>query len=133
MLVREVMTRDPITVTEETTVFDAMDVMFSSEFRHLPVVKGRALKGMISERDLSQFSSGFFRSLPAAQARLQEPITSIMTPGVVTVTPESALSEAIDTMLENKVGALAVVDRVSGQLQGILSYVDVLRAVIDLV
>jgi CBS domain-containing protein len=50
--VSEWMTRNPITATLDTTVGEAADVMLANGFRHLPVVEGRELKGMISIRDV---------------------------------------------------------------------------------
>jgi CBS domain-containing protein len=46
------MTRNPVTATPETTVEDAADVMLANGFRHLPVVEGRALRGVVSVRDV---------------------------------------------------------------------------------
>jgi len=54
-----------------------------------------------------------------------------MSGDVVTVYPETELSESIDRMLDLKVGALPVVDPSTGELQGIVSYVDLLRALRD--
>ena len=51
-----------------------------------------------------------------------------MSPDVTTVHPETDLSESIDRMLDLKVGALPVVGPGTGKLQGIVSYVDLLRA-----
>jgi CBS domain-containing protein len=50
--VSEWMTRNPITTTPDTTVGEAADVMLTNGFRHLPVVEGRELKGVISIRDV---------------------------------------------------------------------------------
>jgi CBS domain-containing protein len=50
--VSEWMTRDPTTATPDTTTGEATDVMLANGFRHLPVVEGRALKGMVSIRDV---------------------------------------------------------------------------------
>src|SRR6266496_5228606 len=47
------MTRDPITISPETTVPEALDVMLTRGFRHLPVVDGATPVGMVSMRDLS--------------------------------------------------------------------------------
>jgi len=48
------MTRDPATITPETTVKDALDMMLTRGFRHLPVVEGTTPVGMVSMRDLSR-------------------------------------------------------------------------------
>jgi CBS domain-containing protein len=50
--VSEWMTRNPITATPDTTLGEAADVMLTNGFRHLPVVEGRELKGMVSIRDV---------------------------------------------------------------------------------
>jgi CBS domain-containing protein len=50
--VSEWMTNNPITATPDTTVGEAAEVMLTNGFRHLPVVEGRELKGMVSIRDV---------------------------------------------------------------------------------
>lgn len=45
--------------------------------------------------------------------------------------PDFEVSEAVDLMLENRIGAVPVVDPVNGDLVGILSYVDLLRGLRD--
>jgi CBS domain-containing protein len=50
--VSEWMTSNPITATPDTTIEEAAEVMLSNGFRHLPVVEGRELKGMVSIRDV---------------------------------------------------------------------------------
>ena len=50
--VSEWMTRNPITATSDTTAGEAADMMLTNGFRHLPVVEGRELKGVVSIRDV---------------------------------------------------------------------------------
>ena len=50
--VSEWMTRNPRTATSDTTVGEAAEVMLTHGFRHLPVVEGRELKGVVSIRDV---------------------------------------------------------------------------------
>jgi CBS domain-containing protein len=50
--VSEWMTRNPITATPDTTIGEAADVMLTNGFRHLPVVEGRELQGVVSIRDV---------------------------------------------------------------------------------
>lgn len=51
-LVREVMTRDPRTVAAEASVAEALSLMRAGGFRHLPVMRGDAVIGMLSLRDI---------------------------------------------------------------------------------
>ena len=46
------MTKDPITATPDTTTEEAADVMLANGFRHLPVLEGREIKGVVSIRDV---------------------------------------------------------------------------------
>ena len=50
--VSEWMTRDPVTVEPETDTEDAADMMLAQGFRHLPVVQGRTVLGIVSLRDI---------------------------------------------------------------------------------
>lgn len=52
ILVRDIMTKDVICVTREATVRDCMELMSSNRIRHLPVVDGKALVGMLSISDI---------------------------------------------------------------------------------
>jgi CBS domain-containing protein len=48
------MTSDPRTIAAETTVEEALEIMFAGGFRHLPVAQGSEVLGMVSMRDLSR-------------------------------------------------------------------------------
>jgi len=52
------MTRDPVTITAEADVHDALDRMLTGGFRHLPVLDGDRVVGLVSMRDLSKATSG---------------------------------------------------------------------------
>jgi CBS domain-containing protein len=52
------MTRDPTTISPETTVKEALDIMLTRGFRHLPVLDGSTPVGMVSMRDLSRATAG---------------------------------------------------------------------------
>jgi CBS domain-containing protein len=56
------MTRDPVTATPDTTVEEAAHLMLTNGFRHLPVLEGRRLKGVVSIRDV--LASGIRRRAP---------------------------------------------------------------------
>jgi CBS domain-containing protein len=50
-LLREVMTPDPDTVSSDTTAIDALRLMQDGDYRHLPIVDGRHILGLVSRRD----------------------------------------------------------------------------------
>ncbi len=55
--VSEWMTRDPTTIGSTTTTQDALDTMLQRGFRHLPIVDGDQVAGIVSLRDLSRATS----------------------------------------------------------------------------
>ena len=56
------MTRDPVTATPDTTAEEAAHLMLTNGFRHLPVLEGRSLKGVVSIRDVLASGIGRRRS-----------------------------------------------------------------------
>jgi CBS domain-containing protein len=56
--VSEWMTRDPMTIGSDTTTQQALDTMLQRGFRHLPIVDGDRVAGIVSLRDLSRATSG---------------------------------------------------------------------------
>jgi acetoin utilization protein AcuB len=73
---------------------------------------------MISDRDVRGIS-------PSSK---DEAVTAIMSADIATIDPETDVEQIIDLLLELRVGALPVVDDDTKELMGIVSYVDVLRA-----
>lgn len=117
MIAKDLMTANPKTIATHTRVREAVELLDRLDVRHLPVVDGEgALVGMLSDRDVRaiEFSSA------------NEPVVSVMSSSVVAVEEEDDAEDAVDLMLENKIGAVPVIDG-EGVLVGIISYVDVLR------
>lgn len=50
--IREVMTADPFTVSSDTTVREAMEIITTKRFRHLPIIEDERLIGVISSGDI---------------------------------------------------------------------------------
>lgn len=129
LLVRDVMTKDVVTMERNQTLLDADDIMRLGRIRHLPVVDEEgALAGIVSQRDL--FHSGLLRALGygthAKQKALQLLVVKeAMKSDVATVTPEAPLAEAAKIMLERKIGCLVVVE--GKQVVGILTESDFVK------
>lgn len=123
MLAHEVMTENPRTIRESDTIGEAILVLETMDVRHLPVVDSQGnLVGMLSDRDLRPI----MRSFEDAAAQSLTPVAEIMTAGPITVEVDSDIKEVIETILEQRVGAVPVVDG-DGNIAGIISYVDLLR------
>jgi acetoin utilization protein AcuB len=134
MVVEEIMTKDPTTVDAAAAIKDVISVLFELDVRHLPVVDGKTLVGIVSDRDVRAFLAPTTVELENPEEiaqRLRLPIGSVMSSDVLSVDPEMDVAELVDLMLDHKVGAIPVVDPESDELVGIVSYVDVLRAAQD--
>jgi acetoin utilization protein AcuB len=132
MEVQELMTTALVTIKPTHTVREALTMMEDQEIRHLPVVEGKRLAGMVSDRDLREYRlpvSEEIENPDYAEDLLTTPVAEAMNTDLVTLEPSESVKVAIDVMLEYGVGALPVVDRNKDELVGILSYVDVLRYV----
>lgn len=131
----EIMSRDVITVRADQTVAEAVEVLADRGFRHLPVLDDTGhVVGIVSDRDLRALGVPATldeRTREKIEARMRAPVARMMSAGVATVRPDAELPDIIDTMLEAGVGALPVVDDDTDTMLGIVSYVDVLRAVRD--
>ena len=131
MIVQDIMTPNPATVDVTETVGDAIDLLNDLDIRHLPVTDNGILVGMISDRDLRDFSLPMmvsFSNPDKAMERLKRPVSEVMYSDVITVGSESEVSELAEVMIDHKIGAVPVCDQIEGRLIGIVSYVDVLRA-----
>ena len=118
MLVVERMTTQPVTIAENATVEQALAIIEERKLRHLPVVDDRdTLVGIVSEKDL-------------LRAHGDEPIETIMTRDVVTVTEYTALEEAARIMADHKISSLPVMR--NGKLVGIITETDLFGIFLEL-
>ena len=128
--VRDLMTKDPITVGPGLALDDAYALMVEHEIRRLPVLQHGKLAGIVTLSDIQ-------RALPAvapgttANGSLPSSILTVgdvMSPDPITVTPGDTIQEAAEQMLENQVSALPVVE--DGRVVGIVTESDIFRLVV---
>jgi acetoin utilization protein AcuB len=118
MLVIERMTRPPITITDDTSVGQALKIIEEHKLRHLPVLDAEgSLVGIVSEKDLLRASG-------------QDPVESIMTSQVITVTEYTALEDAARIMADHKISSLPVMR--DGKLVGIITETDLFQIFLEL-
>ncbi len=132
MLVQDVMTREPLTVTPETRVKQAVTLLAERKISALPVVDGPGhVIGIVSEADL-------IRDAFAPDSRAHELphddtgrtpallVSEVMTSPAVTVHERTDLAEVVEVMTSRRLKSLPVVDA-QGRVVGMLSRSDVLR------
>lgn len=131
MKVVDVMTKDPLTVTPTETIGQADELMNTNKIRQLPVVQGKDLIGIVTDRDIRSFLSGSLLETPEEREKaLNSKISDIMTTEPITLSPEDDLEETVELLIEEKIGGIPVVEESEG-LVGIVTYVDVLRCFLN--
>lgn len=121
-LVQKFMTAMPHTVGADIPLKKAKAMMSEFHIRHLPVLNGGALVGILTERDISLAAS--------FQGADEMKVDDVMMPTTYTVRPEAALNTVVAEMAEHKYGC-AVVQQENGKVVGIFTAVDGLRVLSD--
>lgn len=132
--VRQYMTPQPESLEASQNLLDAVLLLRKFGFRHIPVMENGRLAGIISERDLWRFSPTML--IPLSQKDYnrvfeETAIGKVMTREPHTIAPEAPLTQAVDLMIQNRLGCLPVME--AGRLVGIITVRDMLRALNDLI
>ena len=127
----DVMTKNPLVMTPAETIGQADELMTENRIRQLPVVDEGALLGIITDRDIRSFLAQSALVEPEERAKvLRTKVSEIMTAEPLTLAPDDDLREALELLIEEKIGGIPVVDQAEG-LVGIVTYVDVLRCFLN--
>jgi len=129
MRIKDVMTRNPITVESDTLVLDAQKIMRENNIRRLPVVDKGKLVGIVTQHDLLQASPSPATSLSVYELNYllaKMKVKEIMKKNPVTLSPTTPFEEALKIGQEKKVGSFPVVDE-KGKLVGITTESDIVR------
>lgn len=130
--VADIMTSNPLTLSVSETVGQADELMSENRIRQLPVVREHELVGIVTDRDMRSFLDAAILSNPEAREKaLATEVQEIMTTNPLVLSPDDDLQEAVELLIEQKIGGIPVVDQVEG-LVGIVTYVDVLRCFLGL-
>ena len=132
MQVGAMMQKQLITATPDMPLADVQRLMQEHQIRHVPVVSGKRLVGIITDRDLREASPSPATTLTRGEIAYQlatTPVKQCMTQDVVWVGPDIDIVQATSLLLQRKYGCLPVVDK--GTLVGIITELDCLRAFLD--
>jgi acetoin utilization protein AcuB len=134
MFVKERMTANPITTTENTPIAEAGEILRKYGFARLPVIRDDKLVGIITRNDLLKVSPSEATTLSVWELNYvlsKLTVKEAMTKNPITIKPEDTLEEAALIMRERGVGALPVADE-KGKLVGIITESDIFDAFLDL-
>lgn len=130
MLVRKWMSPNPHTVQVHETVAEAIRLMKENDIRHLPVLEGRKLVGIVSDRDVKEFTPSKATTLDVYELHYllsKATVADAMRRDPMRVAPEDPIERAALLMHDQKIGCLPVVDA-AGEVVGILTQEDVFEA-----
>jgi acetoin utilization protein AcuB len=122
--VRKYMTPGPHTIARSQSLAAAHEIMREHRIRHLPVLEGGQIVGMVSQRDLLMVET-----LPGVSpAEVQ--VEDAMVEDVVTAPSDAPIGELVETMLQRKIGSVVVTDH--DRVAGVFTTIDALRALHEL-
>ena len=122
--VQKYMTTVPHSIGKDQTLERAHEVMRDHRIRHLPVLEGGKLVGIVTERDLHLVET--FRDVDPREVRVEE----AMSTHVYAVAPDTALDVVADSLAEHKYGSAVVIQ--NGKVVGIFTTNDACRALAEL-
>lgn len=129
MIVRDVMTKNPVTVLEDTSVTDAKALMLKNGFSKLPVMdKSQRVAGIITKNDIQKASPSDATTLDMFEiGYLLSKLTvgKYMTKKVITIQETEVVEEAARIMVDNNIGCIPVLK--DDVLVGIVTESDLFR------
>ena len=135
MYVKDHMTKNPYTITKDTVIAKALEIMDKNHFHRLPVVDADGkLEGLVTGGLVEQTSGANNTSLSIFELNYllsRTKVSDIMIRDVKTTTQDVFLEEAAQLMIDNEIGVLPVVDA-DGRVIGIITDKDVSQAFNDL-
>ena len=122
--VSKYMSPNPVSIQQDAELGDAVTLINTHNIRHLPVLDGDKLVGLVSERDLGLIESmlpGDWESVSVAEA---------MTPAPFSVSENTLLGEVAQRMALERFGSAVIIDE-DGRVTGIFTTVDAMRALAE--
>ncbi|WP_425075943.1 CBS domain-containing protein [Psychroserpens sp. S379A] len=131
--VSTIMTKNIIAVNRTDDLETAEQLFKQHHIRHIPVVSGEVIIGMLSYTDLLRIS--FADAINEHETEVDTivynmfTIDQVMTKNVVTVTSETTIKDVAEILTKNEFHALPVVD--NGQLVGIVTTTDLIQYLLE--
>ena len=126
MLIRDIMRSPAVAISADTTLREAYRTMQDQGIRHLPVLDGEKLVGVVTDRDLRLATSALVPSPLSPDSR----VSAVMSAAPLTTDASDPVEDAARTMRERKIGCLPVLE--DGRLIGIVTGLDLLDALMRL-
>ena len=129
MKLKDLVKKHVTTIGPDDSLHVADGIMSLGGLRHLPVVSGGTLVGILTHRDILRAPTTFFGfASDARSVLLALRVKDVMTTEVITIGANATVQEAASRLLKHKVGCLPVLER--GALVGIVTTSDLLVAIV---
>lgn len=137
MLVKDYMTRHPLMADPEMSIVDAQKFMGENNIRHLPVVgSGKRLLGLVTRQTLlidpGRLGSLSIWDIARTLSSLTVKDVMLKVPQVVTVSQDMTIEDAALLMVQKRIGGLPVVEHETLRVIGIITEVDLLAHLAEL-
>lgn len=128
MLVKEIMNTHLVTLSADSKLGFANDIMYLGRIRHLPVVNGKEIVGILTQRDLYKASlTSIVTNWNENKVFLDSvKVAEMMTKDVITISSDTFIEDAAQMMIDKKIGCLPVVED-KNILVGLITETDVLQ------
>lgn len=133
MFVRDFMTANPVVVSPDTPIQEALKLMKDHGFGRLPVCSDGKLVGILTEADVMKVSPSPATTLSVYEINYlvsKVKVSEAMTKSPVTVSPDDTVEYAVLVMRDNKIGGVPVID--GDKLVGIITESNVFEALIEM-
>jgi len=133
MLVKDWMKKDVITIDAHASVIDAVHLLKEKGIRRLPVLKNGKLVGIVTDRDLKDFTPSKATTLDIYELRYllsKANVEEAMTPNPITVPPDVPIENVALIMHDKKISGLPVME--GDNLVGIITESDVFEVLVAL-
>ena len=135
MIIRELMSPEVLTISEDKSMLEARELMRSNNYRRIPVVDDiKRIRGIITDGDIGRSEPSDASTLSKYEASYllsKLKVRDVMTKAVITVRETDGIEIAAYQLYKNKIGALPVVDD-DNKLCGIITDSDVFKAFVDI-
>lgn len=121
--IQKYMSVDPVSIEADKAIVDAENLMKDHGIRHLPVMEGHEVVGILSDRDIK-----LAKSIVKAAEAIQ--IKHVCHSDVYSVDPDTPIDTVVETMAEHQYGSAIVIQ--NGRLVGIFTTVDACRTLAEI-
>jgi len=133
MFVSDWMTRKVFTVSPDDSIAEAAKLTKDQGIKHLPVVQGEKLKGILSDRDIKEYVPSKATSLDVYELHYllaKTKVKEVMKTQIYSTTPDTPIEEAAMLMHDKKIGCLPVIE--NNKIVGIISDRNIFQVLVDI-